>query len=353
MSLLTQSQQDKTGLPPGTLIHVGERKIEKILISSICYDEISLEEKENFIEQDLPLLKEESLLWIHVKGLHMPDMIKSIGKAFLIHTLVLEDILNTDQYPKFEEYDECLFFVLKRFCINKDENEIFTEQVSILIGEYFVISFQEGDEEIFEQVKKRIRNNAGRIRKMKSDYLAYSLIDTIIDHYFPVIEYLENQVEIIENTLITNPSVETLENIYYLKKEVLIIRKAFKPLRDMIYKLEKSENKFIKDETRIFIRDLYDHVVRITDSIEILREITASLLDLYHTSISNRMNEVMKVLTIISTIFIPLSFIAGVYGMNFKYMPELELKWGYLFVWILIFSIFIFMIIFFKRRKWL
>ncbi|WP_207692401.1 magnesium/cobalt transporter CorA [Desulfonema limicola] len=351
MFLLNHSP-DKTGMSPGTLIHTGERKAENVHVSSILYNETLFEEKEIIAEQCL-LKQDNSILWIHIKGLHNPDIINSIGQSFSIHNLVLEDILNTAQRPKIEEYDECLFVVLKSFRTDKDSDKILTEQISIIMGENFVISFQESSDEIFNQVRKRLENKTGRIRKMKSDYLAYALMDTVIDHYFSVIESLENQVETIEDTLIKDPSVQALENIYYLKQEVLFMRKAVKPVRDMIYKLERMESGFINDTTRIFIRDLYDHSIQTTDSLETLREITSSLLDLYHTSVSSRMNEVMKVLTIISTIFIPLSFIAGVYGMNFKYMPELEFKWGYLIVWILIVSTSLSMLTFFRKRKWI
>ncbi|MEE4357152.1 MAG: magnesium/cobalt transporter CorA [Desulfococcaceae bacterium] len=347
----------KIGAAPGTLVHVGERRAEKVRISLIRYTENTMDEYPDISPGEcciFPEKAEPGIIWIHVRGLHESGIIHKIGECFRIHPLVLEDVLNTVQRPKSEEYEECFFTVLKSIRIRgEDIREIIMEQVSILIGKDFVISFQESEDEIFGQVYKRLRSRMGRIRRAGSDYLAYAIMDTVTDHYFSVIEMLEEEMESIEENLIHEPDTHILEGIYHLKRQIIRIRKSVLPLREMALGLERSESEFIRDTTRIYLRDLYDHVIQIADSFEHFREMSGNLLDLYHSSVSNRMNEVMKVLTIISTIFIPLGFIAGVYGMNFKYMPELEFRWGYFMVWGLIVTVFGSMILFFRKKRWI
>lgn len=352
MLQLISTPSDKIGLPPGILIHVGERMTEHVKINIINYDKDRFNITENAEPEDCHVCHEgESITWIHVNGLHDTKMLESIGSRYRLHPLIMEDILNTDQRPKTEEYEDCIFTVLKSF--RNGDDGIWCEQISIVMAANFVISFQESDEDIFAPVIKRIQNKVGRIRKAGSDYLAYALIDTIIDHYFAVTEAIEDEIELIEETLMTDLSMKIPESIQELKRKIIFIRKAVLPIRELTYRLERSESEFINDSTRLYLRDLYDHVIRITEHIDGFQEMAKSLMDLYHSSVSSRMNEIMKVLTIISTVFIPLSFIAGVYGMNFKYMPELEFKWGYPVIWILIISVVTVMLVFFRKKKWI
>jgi magnesium transporter len=341
----------KMGLPPGSLIHLGERKTEEVELTVLQYDETRFEEKDISAIEDLKRLPDQGgVTWIHVKGLHQPEIVETIGRYYGIHPLILEDVLNTGQRPKIESYEECLFAVLKNF---RADEEILIEQISIILSENLVISFQESDEDIFQSVQKQLRNKTGRIRKSGGDYLAYALIDKIIDQYFTLLEAIQEEIEGLEDRLINGPTEKTLEDIYQLKREILFIRRTVLPLGDLTYKLKKDETPFIHESTRVYLRDLHDHVIRITDTIETFREMTENLMTIYHSIMSNRMNEVIKVLTIISTTFIPLSFIAGIYGMNFKYMPELEFKWGYPLFWFLIVCITVCLIIYFKKKRWI
>jgi len=242
--------------------------------------------------------------------------------------------------------------VVKMFCHNGNEN-ISAEQLSLILGPGFVISFQEGDKDIFEPVRKRIKIPQSRFRKAGADYLAYSLIDTVVDYYFKVIEVIEDRLEAVEDDLFAEFSQEVLQKIHELKREIIFLHKAALPLRSVISDLERTDSTLVPDATHIYIRDLYDHVIRIVDIVETFREIATSLLDIYHSCLSNKMNEIMKMLTLIATIFIPLTFIAGVYGMNFRYMPELEWRWGYPLIWLVMIAVAIGMVIYFKKNKWL
>lgn len=350
----------KPGQKPGTLIHVGERKIDKPKITIFDYDETNFQEKqvesieEAFSFKDLP-----TVTWINIDGLHEVELIEKLGKHFNFHPLLLEDILNTGQRPKMEDFEEHLFVVLKMLYFDEKDYEIMAEQVSIILGPNFVISFQEKEGDVFNAVRERIRNGKGRIRRMGSDYLAYALTDLIVDHYFAILEKLGDEIEELEEDLLTNPQPKTMQDIHELKREMIFLRRAVWPLREVISGLERSESKLIADSTKIFLRDVYDHTIQVIDSIESFRDMLSGMLDLYLSSISNRMNEVMKVLTIIATIFIPLTFIAGIYGMNFNpesspfNMPELNWYWGYPAVWAIMLGIGFIMLTYFKRRKWL
>ncbi len=348
---LFQDQSAKTGLSPGTLIHVGERLTERVGITVIDYSEDRFDMIADVKpEETFPYRDNGNVTWIEVRGLHQPDILAAVGAHYGLHPLVMEDILNTDQRPKAESYDNCLFTVLKSF--RDSENEIWGEQVSIVLGKGFVMSFQESDRDLFGSVVRRLKNNMGRIRRMNSDYLAYAIVDTIVDHYFEVVDLMAEEIERIEERLMIEIGMETLQAIYQLKRELLYLRKNILPLRDVMLRLEKGDSPLINESSRFYLRDLYDHIIQINDTIETFREMATSLLELYHTGISNRMNEVMKVLTIISTLFIPLSFLAGVYGMNFKYMPELEYRWSYAVFWAVIIAVAFGMILYFRRKKW-
>jgi magnesium transporter len=352
--LFKKVAKKKIGLPPGTLVHVGEKKAEKVRIRIIDYDEAQFEEKEaKTVEECFPFKDTPTVTWINIDGLHDIEIIEKIGKHFGLHPLLLEDILNTEQRPKMEDHEDSLFIVLKMLYYDEEKHDITAEQVSIILGSNFVISFQEREGDVFKFIRERIRNGKGRIRKVGSDYLAYALVDAIVDNYFIILEKLGEKIEEMEEELVTNPTPETLQTIHHLKREMIFLRKSVWPLREVISALERGEPTLIHESTGIYLRDLYDHTIQVIDSIETFRDMVSGMLDIYLSSISNRMNEVMKVLTIIATIFIPLTFIAGIYGMNFQYMPELGWRWGYPVIWLLMCAILILMVVYFRRKRWL
>ena len=354
MPKLMKKRSRKAGLPPGTLIHIGERKTEEVKITIMDYDETQLQEKEaKTFDECFPYKNRPTVTWINVDGIHQVETLEKLGECFGVHPLTLEDILNTDQRPKMEDFGDYMYIVLKMFTRNAQNDEIVTEQISLILGENFVLSFQENVGDVFDPVRARIRSDKGRLRKMAADYLLYSLLDAIVDNYFIILENFGDQIEFIEERLIVNPAQETLKIIHKLKREMLFLRKSVWPLREVISGMERGESPLIKGTTKIYLRDVYDHNIQIIDTIETLREMLSGMLDIYLTSISNRLNAVMKVLTIIATIFMPLTFLAGIYGMNFKYMPELEWKWGYFLILFVMFGIGISMLFYFKKKKWL
>ena len=293
------------------------------------------------------------MTWINIDGLHEVDIIEKAGTHFGFHSLLQEDIVHTGQRPKLETFETYIFIVLKMFYYKAEEQEVEAEQVSIILGSNFVISFQEREGDTFNWVRDRIRNSRGRIRRMGPDYLAYALIDSIVDNYFSTLEQYGERIELLEEELTLNPTIETLNVIHRLKKEILLLRKSVWPLREVIGGLEREESPLISDAIQMFIRDLYDHTIQVIDSVETMQEILSGVQDLYLSSVSNKMNEVMKVLTIFAAIFIPLTFMAGIYGMNFEYMPELKLPWAYPVLWLLMITVAVTLIVFFKRKKWL
>jgi len=344
----------KVGLPPGTLVQVEEKKAEKAKISLIDYDEAQFQEKEaETVEECFPFKDKPSVTWINIEGVYQVEVIEKIGAHFGIHPLVLEDIMHTVQRPKIEEFEDYIFVVVKMIYFDDKKNDIEAEQLSIILGPNFVISFQEKEGDVFDHVRERIRRNKGRIRKMKPDYLAYALIDTIVDHYFIVLEKLGEKIEGMEEELVTKPTPETLQSIHILKRELIFLRKSIWPLREVVNVLERGESSLIDESTGIYLRDVYDHTIQVVDTVETFRDMVSGMLDIYLSSISNKMNEVMKVLTIIATIFIPLTFVAGLYGMNFKYIPELEWHWGYFAVLFVMVIIGFVMVLYFRNKKWL
>lgn len=345
----------KAGLPPGTLVHIGTKRVGESRIRIMDYDESSVREKEKAALQEcIPFRDTDSVTWIDIEGLQDIPLLERLGESYGLHPLILEDILNTDQRPKSDDMDSYIYVVLKMLDYDPNNPEIISEQVSIVFGRNYVISLQEGREgDLFDPLRERIRTGKGRIRKQGPDYLAYSLLDTIIDRYFLILEKFAEQIETLEEKLISDPGPETLRQIHHLKKEMIFLRKSAWPLRELVYSLEKSDSDLIRPETKIFLRDIYDHAVHIIDSIETYREMLSSMLDIYLSSVSNRMNQVMKVLTIIATIFMPLTFLAGVYGMNFKFMPELGWRWGYPLVMLIMLGVGAVMLYFFKKKNWL
>ena len=354
MPKLTKKRSKKAGLPPGTLVHIGERKAEIPKITIMDYSETLFQEKEVKTIEECFLFKDTpTITWINIDGLHQVEILEKLGECYGFHPLVLEDILNTDQRPKVEDYGEYLYIVLKMLDQSNQSNEILTEQMSLILGPSFVISFQEREGDVFDSIRERIRTGKGRIRKMGADYLTYSLLDSIVDNYFIVMEKLGEKIEFLEEELVKRPIPETLQTIHHLKREMIFFRKAVWPLREVIGSLERGELPLVKETTRIYLRDVYDHTIQVIDTIETFRDMVSGMLDIYLSSVSNRLNSVMKVLTIIATIFMPLTFIAGIYGMNFKYMPELGWRWGYPAVWLVVVVIGISMLVYFRKRKWL
>ena len=318
------------------------------------YDEAHFQEKEIKTIEECFLFKDKpTVTWINIDGLHQVEILEKLGECYGLHPLVLEDILNTDQRPKMEDYGEYLYIVLRMFNYNDKSSEIESEQISLVLGPNFVFSFQEREGDTFNPIRDRIRNSKGRIRKMGADHLAYTLLDSIIDNYFIILEKLGEKIEFLEEEVVSRPKSETLQTIHHLKREMIFLRKGVWPLREVISGLERGESSLIKESTRIYLRDVYDHTIQTIDTIETYRDMVSGMLDIYLSSISNRLNAVMKVLTIIATIFMPLTFLAGIYGMNFKYMPELEWRWGYPTVWIAVILISVSMLIYFKKKGWL
>ncbi|MBU0581293.1 MAG: magnesium/cobalt transporter CorA [Candidatus Margulisbacteria bacterium] len=342
------------GLPPGTLIHIGEQKTEKIKITIINYDEAHYTEKElGSVEETYPFKNSPGITWINIDGIHQLNIIEKIGRHYGLHPLVQEDIVNTSQRPKMEEFEDYLFIVLKMIYLDK-QRDVVTEQVSLVVGTNFVISFQEekiGD--VFDPIRALLKSEQFRIKKMGADYLAYLLIDAVVDGYFAVLEKEGESIDRLEDKLLAEPKPATLQAIHQLKRKMIILRKSVWPLREAINWLQRTESPLLKNTTKIYLRDAYDHTIQVIDAIEMYRDTLSGLTDIYLSSISNKLNEVMKVLTIIATIFIPLTYISGVYGMNFKYMPELQWPLGYFIVLGFMAIVALLMIFYFRKKKWI
>ncbi len=347
-------RKKKVGLPPGTLIYTGDKVKEETQIKVTDYtaDRFNSEEFKE-IQMDLTKIEKPFIKWIDIYGLTQIKVIEEIGRQFNLHPLVLEDILSPNQTPKLEDFGNYIFAVLQKLSWNQEKEDFDYEQISLILGENYVISFQERDTNLFNPIYERIHVPKGKVRVMGADYLFYVLIDIIIDDYFIVIEKVGENIENIEDILIKNPEPATLQNIYRLKRSSIELRKSIWPIREVINKLQREQSNLIGDELHIYLRDIYDHIFRISDLLENYRDIIFGMLDMYLSSVSNRMNDIMKVLTIISTIFIPISFLAGFYGMNFHYMPELSKPMAYPILIMIMASIALVMLYFFKRKKWI
>ncbi len=348
-----KKRSKKVGLSPGSMVYVGEPRTEKVSLWLVDYDQ------DKYLVKELPKVEEIAayrdsppVTWLSVVGLQDLSVLEKLGEIFHLHPLVLEDILNTDQRPKVEIFEDYIFIVLKKLSFNKDRQEINSEQISVILGNNYVITFQEGDPELFQPIKERIKNPKGRHRTHGADYLVYAIIDIIVDHYFLVLENLAEEIEILEETAVENRDPNFIRKIQLMKRELIYIRKSVWPVREMIGTLFRGESTLLSDFIKPYLKDIYDHTIQIIDTIENFRDIITGILDVHLTRVSNRMNEIMKVLTIIATIFIPLTFLVGVYGMNFEYMPELKWRWGYPFLWLIMISVFIGMIAFFRKKKW-
>lgn len=363
---LKRSKKKPPGHIPGTAIHTGVQKLDEVLFTVHDYNEHYYNSVDiQSIEKSEPYLNDKSKTWIQVRGLHDIEKLKTVWNYFNLHPLVQEDIVNTSQRPKVENYPDAVFLVLRMITSKehgKDINsnvKLETEQVSIILGANYVLSFQESDEPVFLPIIKRLELENTRLRKLGADYLAYALTDTIVDHYYSALDLIGESIETIEEEIITNPKEIHLQKIHALRRDLIFFRKSVWSLRDGLNSLIRDDSPLIGEDVKIFLRDVYDHVVQVIDSIENSREMIYGLFDIYMSGLSNRMNEVMKVLTIIATIFIPLTFVAGVYGMNFDAeispwnMPELNWYWGYPASLFLMLVITVIMVIYFRRKHWI
>lgn len=343
------------GLPPGSVIYTGNKKVEQVTVHYFQYDSENLTKKQFHTHGDIILKPspDEKVDWYDVRGLHDTQLIEHLGKTFTIHPLVLEDAADVSQRPKFEEYDNGSFLSIRALSLEKNTQKIHTEQVGLFFRRGLLLSFQETDSDLFETVRTRIETSKGRIRQRGTDYLTYALIDVITDHYFVVLEEVGDIIELLEDKILEDQSENTKSEIHHLKKELLFIRKSISPLREALGRLSKSEADYVEDNTIIFLRNAYDHTIQIMDIVESYRDILNGLQDLYISELSFKMNQVMQLLTLIATIFIPITFLAGIYGMNFEYMPELQWKYSYFVFWAVVLTTFIGLIYYFKKKKWI
>ena len=345
---------DKAGQPPGTLIFTGTQKLQDVTIEVMDFDESGVRELEDAtLETALPFKDKPTVTWMNVTGLHDVSLMERIGETFGVHPLAMEDVLSTGQRPKYEDFGDYIFFVLKALHKDESSSEITTEQISLILGGNFVVSFQEIPEDPFNHVRERIRAGRGRIRRAGPDYLAYALIDAIVDHYFVVLESLGDDIEQLGEKVIEDPSPETLGVIQSLRRELSRLRRSIWPLREVVSAFQRTETELVEESTEAYLRDVYDHTIQVVETVESFRDILSGMFDTYLSSVSNRMNEVMKVLTIIATIFIPVTFVAGVYGMNFHFMPELSQPWAYPAALLVMLAIAVAMLSYFRRKKWL
>ena len=351
---LISRRSKKVGLPPGTAVFTGEKKVDKVTIEVIDYDETNFQRKKvETIEECFPFKDMPTVTWININGLHEVDMLRKLGDYFGMHPLVLEDIVSTDQRPKLEDYESYLYVVLKMLKYDVESHRVSGEQISLVLGKNFVLSFQEIPGDMFNHIRDRIQNSKGRVRRMGADYLAYTLLDAIVDHYFVILEQYSERMEFLEDEVFENPAPETLQTLQHMKREMIYLRRSIWPLRDVVSRLERGESELIQSATEVYLRDLYDHTIQVIEAVETFRDMLAGVLDIYLSSVSNRMNEVMKVLTMFATIFIPLTFVAGVYGMNFEYIPELKWYWSYPIFWCINVVVGGIMLVYFRRKRWL
>lgn len=345
---------EKSGLPSGSLVHVGEVHGIENRITVIDYNPSMLEKHIiKSIEDVLPYKQTDTVTWVNIEGLSDISIIDAIGKHFGIHALVLEDILNTHQRPKFEDFNDYLYIVLKALSLSDDIFDVDYEQVSLLVLDKFVFSFKEKPDDIFDPILAQLGNEKGRLRNFGTDYLAYVIMDTVVDEYFALQDALDELIENVEDELLSTPTAKTLKTIQTIKRELIFLRRSVSPLRELLVAIQRSDSHLLHERTKRYFGDVYDHAIRVIEAMESYRDLIAGMLDIYLSSVSNKMNETMKVLTVFATIFIPLTFIAGVYGMNFEYMPELKWKWAYPALWMLFIAISVFLLGYFKKKDWL
>lgn len=354
MTWSIKKRSEKRGLPPGTPVYVGEEREGAARVTLIDYNARRfLEAEVHAAEECIPYKDRPSVTWVNVDGVHDVQTVAAVAECFGLHPLTVEDITNVHQRPKLDDYGDYVYIVARSLSYEEDKLELATDQNSIIVGKNFVLTFQERPGDEFGMVRDRLRAGDARLRRGGADFLAYSLLDAVVDNYFAILEKVGERIEFLEDELVGRPTREMLEVIHDLKRVLVYLRKAVWPLREVLATLERRATPIFKPDTTTYLRDVYDHVIQIIDTIETYRDMMSGILDIYLSSVSNRLNEVMKVLTIIATIFIPLTFIAGIYGMNFHYMPELEWRWGYPAVWAVMAGIGVVMLIIFRRRRWL
>jgi magnesium transporter len=350
---LLKKRSHKAGLPPGTAVHIGERKTEATRIRALHYDETRVTEQELAQLGDCAGLREASgVTWVHVTGVHDVALLERLGACFDLHPLVIEDISNTDQRPKLEDYGAYAYLVLRLLHNDMPGKETVAEQVSLVIGRDFVLSFEEGEPTAFEPLRERIRADRGRIRAHGADFLAYSLLDAVVDGYFGVLERFGDRIEQVQDEVMRRAPPRAQETLTGLRREMVLLRKAIWPLRDVIGNITRGGSALFGEGTWLYLRDVHDHVIHAIDTLESFHEMLSYLLDVYLLSATNRLNEIMKVLTLIATVFIPPTFIASVYGMNFRHMPELEWVWAYPAVLGSMLLTGVGMLYYFKKKKW-
>jgi magnesium transporter len=349
---------DRTGKPagssPGTVVYIGDERTDPVTISCIRFNPHSADApKQVAASEVVPPLNGEGIVWYTIDGVHDAALLGVIGERFGIHSLVLEDIANTKQRPKIEDFDEYIFVAMKMITFDEEAKELIAEHVSFILGDGYVLSFLENEGDVFDAVRQRIASSKGRIRKMKSDYLVYALMDSVVDNYFTVLEDLGDRIDEVEDEVVESPTVHTLRTVHRLKRELIYLRRSVWPMREVVNTLLRDESELVREETRVYLRDLYDHTIHVIDTVETMRDIVAGMLEVYLSSVSNKLNQVMKVLTVMSSIFIPLTFVAGVYGMNFKYMPELEWSYGYPAIMCGMLFVAVALLVMFRRKEWL
>ncbi len=354
MARFIKDRSASKGQVPGSLILIGKQKMEQPVIQLMDIRSDTLEERElESVAEMAPYKESDSVSWINIWGIHDVQMIQTLGEQFGMHALLLEDLLDTDQRPKHEEGDTYNAFILKMLKFDEKSKQISAEQCTLILGKHFIITLQEQPGDVFGPIRDRIRNTKKRTRFIDSDYLAYALLDSIVDHYIQVIEAIGRQIEALEDRLFDRSDQQIITDIHTLKKELSFLRKSVRPVRDLMLQVLKSDNEIFQEKYLRFIRDLNDLVLQATEAIELYNGMISDHLNIYSTLMNNRNNEVMKVLTIFASIFIPLTFLAGIYGMNFKYMPELSFRYSYLIFWIVAIVMVIVLLIYFRRKRWL
>lgn len=354
MAKARKKSQKPVGAPPGTIAYVGRERTAPVSITRIRYSTQGAEEPQVVSAKDaVPESSPNGVTWYTVDGVHDVEVLRTIGENFGLHPLVVEDVANTAQRPKIEEFDSYIFIALKMITYSQGEKHIDAEHCSIIFGKGWAVSFLEDAGDVFEPVRQRIRSGKGRIRRLGADYLTYALIDAVVDGYFQVLEQLGEDIERTEEEVVNNAKASTLKSVHRLKRELIFLRRSVWPMRETVNSLIRDESDLVSEETRLFLRDLYDHTIHTIDTIETQRDIVSGMLDVYLSSVSNKMNQVMKVLTVMSSIFIPLTFLAGIYGMNFEYMPELHMLWAYPVLLLVMLVTAIALLVFFRRKEWI
>jgi len=354
MARFLKNMQANKGQAPGSVVFIGKKKVENIRIRLIDFDQSILNEDElRDIAEGVKYTETDTVTWINVDGLHDVEVMKKIGNAFDLHPLLMEDVANTAQRPKMEEFDNCLFIVLKMLRYDREKHEVSAEQLSIVLGRHFLITFQEQTGDVFEPVRERIRKGKGRIRASGIDYLAYALLDTVVDNYIYLVSRLGEDIEELELEILSDTSAKTLENINDYKQEIAFLRKAVRPAKEFIARLPRLESEFLNEETKPFLNDLNDLATQAIETIDTYREMLSDQLNIYNSNVSNKMNDIMRILTIFAAIFIPLTFIAGIYGTNFEYLPELHFRYSYFIFWGVMIMVALSLLYYFKRKGWL